>query len=82
MLNQSKFEQIKANGQLPSPKGVALQVIQLTQQEDATTQQIAHAIKADPALSSRIIKVANSRVAYQGRPIISVVDAVAVLGFK
>ncbi len=80
MVSNSKFEEIKANGHLPTPKGVALQVIQLTHKDDVTNQEIAHAIKSDPALSSRIIKVANMRVAYQTRPVVSVVDAVAVLG--
>ncbi len=82
MVSNSKFEEIKASGHLPTPKGVALQVIQLTHKDDVTNQEIAHAIKSDPALSSRIIKVANARVAYQTRPVVSVVDAVAVLGLS
>ena len=82
MATNPKFEKIKASGHLPTPKGVALQVIQLTHKDDVTNQQIAQAIKADPALSSRLIKVANSRVAYQTRPVVSVVDAVTVLGLS
>ena len=82
MISKSKFEEIKAGGHLPSPRGVALQVIQLTHKDDVTNQEIAHAIKSDPALSSRVIKVANGRVAYQTRPVVSVVDAVAVLGLS
>ena len=77
-----KYEALKASGNLPSPKGVALQVIRITQKNDVTNQEIAHAIKADPALSGRVIKVANALVAYQTRPIASVVDAVAVLGLN
>jgi len=82
MPSNSRFEEIKASGHLPTPKGVAMQVIQLTHKDDVTNQEIAHAIKSDPALSSRIIKVANARVAYQTRPVVSVVDAVAVLGLS
>src|SRR3989338_10540958 len=78
----AKFEALKAKGQLPSPKGVALRVVQLTQKDDVTNQEIAHAIKADPALSGRIIKIANARVAYQTRPVASITDAVAVLGLN
>jgi diguanylate cyclase (GGDEF)-like protein/PAS domain S-box-containing protein len=80
MVIDSKIEAIKAS--LPSPKGVALQIIRLTQQDEVSNQDIAHAIKADPALSGRIIKLANARVAYQTRPIASIVDAVSVLGFN
>ena len=82
MMSHSKFEELKAGGHLPSPKGVALQVIRLTQKEGVSNQRIAHAIKADPALSARVIKTANSQLAYHIRPIASIVDAVAVLGFN
>ena len=80
MVINSKIEAIKAS--LPSPKGVALQIIRLIQKDDVSNQEIAHAIKADPALSGRIIKLANARVAYQTRPIASIVDAVSVLGLN
>jgi diguanylate cyclase (GGDEF)-like protein len=82
MTSYPKFEALKASGNLPSPKGIALQVIQLTQKDDVTNQEIAHAIKTDPALSGRVIKIANALVAYQTRPVVSVVDAVTVLGLN
>lgn len=82
MASDPKFEALKASGNLPSPKGIALQVIRLTQKEDVTNQEIAQAIKADPALSGRVIKIANALVAYQTRPVVSVVDAVTVLGLN
>jgi diguanylate cyclase (GGDEF)-like protein/PAS domain S-box-containing protein len=82
MNSRSKFEELKAGGHLPSPKGVALQVILLTQKDGVSNQQISHAIKADPVLSARVIKAANSRVIANSRPIVSIVDAVAVLGFS
>src|ERR1017187_2406961 len=82
MLSQSKFEKIKASGHFPSPNGVATRVIELTRHDEATNQEVARAIKTDPALSRRIIKVANGLVAYQTRPIASIVDAVTVLGFN
>lgn len=77
-----KLKEIKESGHLPSPKGAAMQILLLSQKDDVTNQQIAHAIQADPALSSRLIKLANSPAAHQVRPIISVVDAVAVLGMN
>lgn len=80
MVSHAKFEELKANGRLPSPKGAASQVLLLCQNEDVTNQQLAYAIQADPALSVRLIKLANSPVSHQIRPIASVVDAVAVLG--
>ena len=82
IASQSKFDELKASGHLPSPKGIAMRVIELTRKDDVTNQEIARAIKSDPALSSRIIKVANALVAYQTRPIVSIVDAVTVLGLN
>lgn len=82
LIGNPKFEEFKANGHLPSPKGVALQVIRLTQQDDVSSQQIAHVIKADPALSGRIIKAANVLMVYNNRPVVAVSDAVTVLGIN
>jgi PAS domain S-box-containing protein len=82
MISKAQFEKIKASGHLPIPKGVALRVIQLTQKDNVTNQEVAQAIKSDPALTGHIIKVANARVAYQTRPVVSLVDAVAVLGLN
>jgi len=77
-----KFEAFKANGKLPSPQGVALQIIQLADKEDSTPQQVAQLVNNDPALAGRIIKAANLLVRREGRPIASIVDAVTVLGIK
>lgn len=70
----SKLEELMASGHLPSPQGVAMRVIELALKDDVTNQEIARAIKADPVLSGRIIKVANAQVAYQTRPIASIVS--------
>lgn len=59
-----------------------MRVIELTFKDGVTNQEIAHAIKSDPALSSRVIKLANALVAYQTRPILSIIDAVTVLGLN
>src|SRR3989339_1795992 len=80
--SQYNINELKAHGSLPSPKGAALQVLKLSQKEDVTNQEIAHAIQGDPALSARLIKLANSPMAHQIRPITSVVDAVTVLGMN
>lgn len=80
-VNQ-KFEAFKARGNLPSPRGVSLQIIQLADKEDTTIQQIARLINNDPALAGRVIKAANLLVRREGRPIASIMDAVSLLGIK
>ena len=77
-----RFSHIKAQGQLPSPRGVALQIIQLADKDDTTTLQIARLISNDPVLAGRIIKVANLLIHREGRPIASIMDAVTVQGIK
>ncbi len=73
---------IMANGKLPTPRSLALRVTQLCNKDNVTNQEVAQAIKSDPALCGRLIKVANIQVGYQTRAIVSIVDAVAVLGFN
>lgn len=80
--DKSRFEEIKASGLLPSPKGVALAVMQLAQDERTTNASIARAIKADPALSGRMVKAANTAQFGRRRPVASIPDAVVVLGLN
>jgi diguanylate cyclase (GGDEF)-like protein len=77
-----QFEKFNAHGKLPSPRGIALQVIHLTEKNDTTAQQIAKLINNDPSLAGRILKSSNILVRREGRPVTSIVDAVTVLGFK
>lgn len=78
--DKSRFEELKASGLLPSPKGVALAIMQLAQDENATSAQVARAIKADPALAGRIVKAANTAQFAGRRPVASITDALMVLG--
>ncbi len=77
-----QFDAIKAYGQLPSPQGVALQMIRLADKDTTTTRQIAQLIGSDPVLAGRIIKVANLLTPRHGRPIASIEDAVTMQGIK
>jgi diguanylate cyclase (GGDEF)-like protein len=76
------LEKIKLTGELPSPKGIALEVISLTQREDTSNFDIVRLIGADPVLSIRVIKAANVLVSNSTRPVVTISDAVAVLGFR
>jgi diguanylate cyclase (GGDEF)-like protein len=77
---QAQFDQLKSSGLLPSPKGPALAVIQLTRDPKVSVAQLAQAIKADPSLMARLIKLANSCRAPGVRPVLVIQDAVSVLG--
>lgn len=75
-----KLELIPLSGELPSPKGVALAILELCRRDDTTLAEIARVVQTDPALSSRLIRQANSAAQGAVRPIASVVDAIGRLG--
>ena len=77
----TRFEQLKASGALPTVNGVALEILRLSQSEDTTVSQLAHVLHADPALAGRLIKFANSTQSGAARPVLSITDAVKLLGF-
>jgi diguanylate cyclase (GGDEF)-like protein len=82
LVENPKFIQLKVSGRLPTPKGIALEIIKLTQQEDVSNQAIAHLIGADAALSARVIKAANILLSNSTRPVVTISDAVLVLGIR
>ena len=77
-----RFDELKATGLLPLPTGVAMEILRLTQNEGSTIKQIAQTIQADPALTGRTLKFANSAHAGARKPIASVSEAVVRLGMR
>lgn len=82
ITENSILARLKSSGRLPTPKGVALEVINLTQREDASNHDIARLVSTDPALSARVIGAANVLLANSSRPVITIADAVTVLGAR
>ena len=80
--DKATLERLKAAGKLPTPKGVALEVMRLSRQEYVSNAQIARVIQADPALTGRLIRAANVATRGGKRPVIAVSDAVLVLGLS
>lgn len=79
-MDIEQFEKLKVSGNLPSPKGVALAIMRLSQKEDASMAELVRVIKPDPAFVGRLVKSANSVNANPGRPVVSVQEALVVLG--
>ena len=76
-----QLEQLKLGGQLPSPRGVALAIMEITRRDNATLGEIARVVQTDPALSSRLIKLANAATQIS-RPVVSVQEAVVRQGMN
>ncbi len=77
MMTQA--EQLKLSSQLPSPRGVALAILELSRRENATLGEIARVVQTDPALSGRLIKLANT-ASFVARPVVSIQEAVVRQG--
>lgn len=77
---RTRIEQLKSSGLLPSPRGPALAVVQLTRLDNVSFSQLAQAVKADPALVARLLRLANACRAPGSRTIVAIQDAFGVLG--
>jgi diguanylate cyclase (GGDEF)-like protein len=73
------IEQLQLNGGLPSPKGVALAIMQISRRDDATLEEISRLVQTDPVTSGRLLHMANA-ANLAARPIASVPDAIIRLG--
>lgn len=67
---------------LPSLPEIALRIKKAVEQSDADVEQISKIVELDPALSTRLIKVANSPVTRGINPIHSMRDVIVRLGLK
>jgi diguanylate cyclase (GGDEF)-like protein len=77
---KTRFATLKASGMLPSPKGVALAVLELTQRHDAGIQELTHLVQTDPAMAGRILRYANAVHGGSLRHIASLSHAIVFLG--
>lgn len=67
---------------LPSLPTIAIEIIDLVQQEDVNINQIAETIQFDPALTSKILKTVNSSFYGQSYSISTISHAIVVLGLN
>ena len=77
---QSRLEELLASDRLPSPTGVGLSILQLTQDENASSDELALVLQRDPALAGQILKYANSAQSRSSSKITTVTEAVVRLG--
>jgi diguanylate cyclase (GGDEF)-like protein len=77
---RARIEEIKGMDDFPKPKGTANALIRLTQREGTSLAVMAHALKSDPTLSVRVIRVANGVGDTGHGPLVSLRDAVNLLG--
>lgn len=81
-MKNDAYQLIKATQKLPSPKGVALEVLRLTESDDTTVETLGLVIESDPALSSQLLKIVNSPLCGMSRKVASLSRATVLLGFN
>ncbi len=81
MLN-NKFEELRHSGSLPSPSGVGLAILRLTQNPDHSIEELARCIQADPALTGRLLRLANGASRAGVDPAQTVTQAAMRLGIR
>src|SRR5262245_29659819 len=81
MLHE-QFEELKNSGKLPTPSGVGLRILVLTRSDNCSLDEVARVIQADPALTGRILKLANSALSAGLQPATQVRDAGVRLGLR
>ncbi|MEM9802705.1 MAG: HDOD domain-containing protein, partial [Planctomycetota bacterium] len=75
-----EFEELKDSGNLPSPAGVGLRVLEITRTDDYSAEDMGEAIMSDPALTGRILELANSAERAGQESITTVSGAIMRLG--
>src|SRR5262245_9969914 len=81
-MQDKQLDELKLSGQLPSPTGVGLAILELTRGEDYSMGEITKVIQSDPALTGRILKIANSAGFASARPVTTVSQAAMRLGVR
>jgi HD-like signal output (HDOD) protein len=79
-MPRDAFEKIKSTCDLPSPTGVAMEIVKLADDENATLIDVSQVVETDPATASRILKYVNSPLAGTSNEVASVQHAIALLG--
>jgi len=79
---RKRLDELKLTGSLPTPVGVGLAILELTRDQNFSLDDLVRAIQSDPALTGRIVKLANSSLNAGLEPARSVAEATLRLGVR
>jgi diguanylate cyclase (GGDEF)-like protein len=76
------LEQLRNTNSIPSPPGVALEIISLNQRDDIEIDDLANIVTRDPAIVAKLLRMANS--SSFGRPgqVSDIRQAIMTLGMR
>ena len=76
------LEKLSRCKDLPSPPGVAAQIIELTQSTNSNVETLAEVVSMDPVLSAKLIRMSNSSLYMRRVEAVSVQQAVSMFGWS
>lgn len=82
LMSSAILDRVLASSSLPSMPLVALKVLELTQQEDVSVNEIAGVIEKDPALTAKLLQTANSPMFGLAKTVGSIQQATVILGLR
>ncbi len=81
-MYQERFEELKHSGKLPSPSGVGMRILVLTQSDDFSMDDVVKTVQSDPALTGRVLKLATSVQMAGAVQVTTARDAAVRLGMR
>jgi diguanylate cyclase (GGDEF)-like protein len=81
-MNHQLLAKIKTDPRLPSLPGVAVRVLELVKQENASVATVGKVISADPALSAKVIRTVNSSFYGLTHQVATINHALVLLGMQ
>lgn len=82
MLPQDLEQRLKAQVDFPSPPQVATEIIALARDPDIEMAKVATAVGRDPAMTAKILRIANSAFYAQRRPSQNLRQALVIIGLN
>ncbi|MFT7678662.1 MAG: two-component system cell cycle response regulator [Planctomycetota bacterium] len=79
-MDDTVFEELKSSGNLPTPAGVGMKILQITSKEDYEVAEMGQAIMTDSSLTGRILQLANAGNFAAHEPATTVSESVMRLG--
>ena len=82
MHSQDFENRLKAQVDFPSPSRVATEIIALARDPDIEMSKVAQAVGRDPAMTAKILRIANSAFYAQRRPSQNLRQALVIIGLN
>lgn len=82
LLSAELQKNLESYTNLPSLPAIALKIIEASKDPDVTLHQVSLIISSDPAISAKLLKIANSSLYSQRRTLNNLREALSLLGFN